>query len=159
MVALKSIPFSIITSIFLVWIHPPVPDIRGWSLSSCPPSNHWGWAWPLRDLSLVAQMVKNLLAVQKHGFDPWVKKIPWKREWLPTPVFLPGESHGQKSLVGYSQWGHKELDMTERLSTHLSLSIQRNVWFLFSFFKSKPLWAFNLKPIDNYLNITILIIT
>ena len=96
---------------------------------------------------------------RRHRFNPWVSKIPWKREWLPTPVFLPGESHGQKSLVGYSQWGHKELDMTERLSTHLSLSIQRNVWFLFSFFKSKPLWAFNLKPIDNYLNITILIIT
>ena len=84
-----------------------------------------------------------------------VRKIPWKRGWLPTPVFLPGESHEQKSLVGYSQWGHKELDMTEWLSTHLSLSIQREVRFLFSFFKSKPLWAFNLKPIHNYLNITI----
>ena len=35
-------------------------------------------------------------------FDPWVKKIPWRREWLPTPVFLPGESHGQRSLEGHS---------------------------------------------------------
>ena len=41
------------------------------------------------------------------GFDPWVEKIPWRREWQPTPVFLPGEFRGQRSLVGYSPWGHK----------------------------------------------------
>ena len=52
------------------------------------------------------------------GFDPWVGKIPWRREWQPTPVFLPGESHGQRSLVGYSPWGRKESDMNERL-THI----------------------------------------
>ena len=46
-------------------------------------------------------------------FDPWVGKISWRREWLPTPVFLPGESHGQWGLVGYSLWGSKELDMIE----------------------------------------------
>ena len=45
----------------------------------------------------------------------WVGKIPWRRTWQPTPVFWPGESHGQRSLVGYSPWGLKELDMTERL--------------------------------------------
>ena len=45
-----------------------------------------------------------------HRFDPWVGKIPWRQ---PTPVFLPGESHGQRSLVGYSPWSRKELDMTE----------------------------------------------
>ena len=54
------------------------------------------------DYGLVAQAVKNLPAVQQTGLDPWVKKIPWRREWLPTPVFLPGELHGQRSLVGYS---------------------------------------------------------
>ena len=37
--------------------------------------------------------------IKRHGFDPWVGKIPWKRAWQPTPVFLPGESHGQRSLV------------------------------------------------------------
>ena len=47
------------------------------------------------------------------GFDPWVGKISWKREWLPTPVFLPGESHGQRSLAGYSPQSHKDSDMTE----------------------------------------------
>ena len=42
-----------------------------------------------------------------------VRKIPWRREWQPTPVFLPGEFHGQRSLAGYSPGGHKELDTTE----------------------------------------------
>ena len=48
-----------------------------------------------------------------EGGDPWVRQSPWRRKWQPTPVFLPGESHGQKSLVGYSSWGGKELAMTE----------------------------------------------
>ena len=45
---------------------------------------------------------------ERHGFTPWVGKIPWRREWQPIPVFLPGESRGQRSLVGYSPWGHIE---------------------------------------------------
>ena len=49
--------------------------------------------------------------------DPWVRKIPWNRKWQLTPVFLPGESRGQRSLEGYSLVSHKESDMTERLST------------------------------------------
>ena len=48
---------------------------------------------------------------------PWLGKIPWRRAWLPTPVFLPGESHGQRSLAGYSPQGRKELDITGQLST------------------------------------------
>ena len=47
------------------------------------------------------------------GFNPWVEKIPWRRTWQPTPIFLPGESLGQESLVSYSPWGLKESDMTE----------------------------------------------
>ena len=50
---------------------------------------------------------------KRHGFNPWVRKIPWRRVWQPTPVFLPGESHGQRSLEGYSPRGHKESDTTE----------------------------------------------
>ena len=46
-------------------------------------------------------------------FDPWVRKVPWRREGQPTTVFLPGESHGQKRLVGYSPWGCKESNITE----------------------------------------------
>ena len=51
----------------------------------------------------------------RPGFDLWVGKIPWRRKWQPTPVFLPGESHGGRSLVGYSPWGRKESDTTERI--------------------------------------------
>ena len=47
------------------------------------------------------------------GFDPWVGKIPWRRQWQPTPVLLPGKSHGQRSLVGYNPQCRKESDMTE----------------------------------------------
>ena len=58
-------------------------------------------------------MAKNLPAMQETRFDPWVRKISWIRKWQPTPVFLPEKSYGQRSLVGYSLWGHKESDMTE----------------------------------------------
>ena len=61
-------------------------------------------------------------------FDPWAGKIPWRRAWWPTPVFLSGESRGQRSLVDYSPWGHKELDTTERLSRS-----ERVEWGIFSF--------------------------
>ena len=53
---------------------------------------------------------------KRRRFNPWAGKIPWRRTWQPTPVFLPGESHGQGSLVGYSPWGHKELGMAESTS-------------------------------------------
>ena len=54
-------------------------------------------------------------------FNPWVWKIPWRRAWQPIPVFLPGESHAQRSLAVYSPWGHKEFDTTEQLSTHATI--------------------------------------
>ena len=73
-------------------------------------------------------MVKNLPAMWETAFNPWVRKIPWRSEWLPTPVFLPGESYGQRSLASYSPWGHKELDTTERLT--LSLEVFYTVWIL-----------------------------
>ena len=60
----------------------------------------------------VAQPVKNL-QWGRPGFDLWVWKTPWRRAWQPTPVFFPGESHGRRSLVGYSPWGHKEWNTTE----------------------------------------------
>ena len=75
------------------------------------------------DESLVVQTVKNLLAMWETGFDSRIRKIPWRRAWLSTPVFLPGEFHGQRSLMGYSPLGHKEWDMTERLTLSLSLFI------------------------------------
>ena len=65
----------------------------------------------------MAQPVKNLPASRRPGLDPWVEKIPWRRAGQPTPVSLPRELHGQRSLADYSPWGHKESDMTEQLST------------------------------------------
>ena len=61
----------------------------------------------------MAQTIKNLLSMKETQFDPWVRKIPWRKEWLPTPVFLLGEFLGQRSLVGYSPQGHKQSDMTK----------------------------------------------
>ena len=61
-------------------------------------------------------MVKKLPANagdRRYRSDPWVGKILWRRAWQPTPVFLPGESYGQRSLASYGPWGHKDLDMTE----------------------------------------------
>ena len=51
----------------------------------------------------------------RPGFDPWVRKIPWRRKWQPSSVLLPGKSHGQKNLVGYNPWCHKESDTSEWL--------------------------------------------
>ena len=69
--------------------------------------------------------------VKRHGFDPWVRKIPWRRAWKPTQVFLPGESRGQRSLAGYSPEGCKESDMTEAIKhTHISSSEQEPLLFI-----------------------------
>ena len=81
------------------------------SLTSDP---QWVWCQNFKNskslrplISQVAQMVENLPAMRRPGFDPWVGKIPWRRAWQPTPVFLPGESCGQKSLAGCRPWAHK----------------------------------------------------
>ena len=68
-------------------------------------------------LSILNSLVKNLPAkcrrYKRLRFDPWVRKIPWRRKLQPTLVFLTGKSHGQRSLVGYSPGSHKESDMTK----------------------------------------------
>ena len=69
----------------------------------------------------MALVIKNLPANfrdKRREFDSWVGKIPWRRAWQPTSVFLPGESHRQRSLVGYSPWGLRESDMSEQLSVY-----------------------------------------
>ena len=72
-------------------------------------SPHSTWAF------LVAQMVKNLPAILETRVQSLSWEDQWRREWLPIPVFLPGEFHGQRRLMGYSPWGRKELDLSERL--------------------------------------------
>ena len=72
--------------------------------------------------SQMALVVKNLpfdaREIKRHWLDSWVGKIPWRRAWQTTPVFFPGEFHGQRSLADYSPWGLKELDTSEGLSTY-----------------------------------------
>ena len=78
------------------------------------------------------------LQCRRCKFNPWVRKIPWRRAWQPIPVCLPGESHGQRGLVVYSPQGCKESDMTERLSTALSI----NEWQLhFPSCSGQQVWA------------------
>ena len=95
-------------------------DLAVWFLLFTNTHGYWYQCWCLYvdtwtycSAFLVAQTVKNLPAVKRYGFDCWVRKCPWRREWQPTPVFLPGEFHGQRSLVGYSPWGRKELDTSD----------------------------------------------
>ena len=87
-----------------------------WRLLTWSPRNRWTSFSKLYSDVRASLEVRNLpesAGDVRCSFDPWVGKIPWNRNWHPTPLFLPGESHGQRSLVGYSPWGHKELDMTE----------------------------------------------
>ena len=96
--------------------------------------------------SLVAQMVKNLLKCRRPKFSPWVRKIPWRSVWQPTPEFLPGEPYEQRSLVAYSPLGCKESDTTEQLThthththTHITLRAVSGVscgWCMHT-----PLWV------------------
>ena len=77
---------------------------------------------------------------QKRDLDwTWVRKICWRRKWEATPIFLPGEFHGQRSLAGYSPWGYKESDMTEWLPLSL-------------FFKPLSLWLFGTAARANMCN-------
>ena len=76
------------------------------------------------------------LQCQRSRFDPWVRKIPWRRAWQPIPVFLLGESQGQRSLVDYSPQGHKELDMTEvteKASMHMCVHTHTHTNSTFGF--------------------------
>ena len=79
-------------------------------------------------------MVKNLPCqyrrYKKHGFDPWVGKSPWRRTWQPTPIFLPGESHGQRSLVDYSPSVAKNSIWLKWVSMHTGTAFVINIWVI-----------------------------
>ena len=79
-----------------------------------------GLPWWLRQLRICPQC-------KRSRFNPWVRKIPWRREWLLTPVFLFGEFHGQRSLVGYNH-GVKELDVTEQLTLLIKILNVHILW-------------------------------
>ena len=109
----------------------PIP--REWRILAIPlsgvlykqhPWYHWvPQSFPLtvttshaHGVFLVAQQWRICLQCGRPSFSPWVGKIPWRREWLPVPVFLPGGFHGQRSLAGYCPWGRKESETNEPLS-------------------------------------------
>ena len=72
----------------------------------------------------MAHMVKRLPTMWETQVQSLGGKISWRRKWQPPPVFLPGKSHGWRNLMGYSPWGRKESDMTERLHFPFYLSLQ-----------------------------------
>ena len=72
-----------------------------------------GLFWWLRGKGSVCQY-------KRPGFDPWVQKMPWRRKWQPTAVFLLGKSHGQRSLAGYNPCGCKESDMKQQQQQKIS---------------------------------------
>ena len=110
----------------------------------------------VRDFQVVL-VVKNLLANagnKRHRFDSGVRKLSWRRAWQPTPVFFPGESHGQRSLAGYSPWGHKESDTTEVTSHARTLGLsylffQGASIFLISWFQSLSIMILESKKIKS----------
>ena len=134
-----------------VTIHRALSPRRAY-LSFSMQSFDWG-----RGFTGVSDCKESACNARRPRFDPWVRKMLWRREWLPTPVFLPRESHGQRSVAGYSPWVHKELDTTEQLTllsyvgridwtighvVELSLqpifSPQRLGWYLLCGSKSQP---------------------
>jgi len=80
---------------------------------SPPVYKHLCRKWGFPGGSVGKEFTCNAGNVGRHKFNPQVRMIPWRRAWQPTPVFLPGESHGQRILAGYSPLGCKESDMTE----------------------------------------------
>ena len=94
-----------------------------WSWDACVDSHTLPWGFPAYASGKESgcQCGRH----KRHGFHPWVGKIPWRRAWQPIPVFLPGESQGQRNLMGYSPQGHRESDIAEVwLNTRAHLAIQ-----------------------------------
>ena len=86
-----------------LWLHLGSIENKGWGEASLQDFiGRCGLPWWLSGKQSTCQC-------WRLGLDPWVGKIPWRRNWQPIPVFLPGKSHGQRSLEEYSPWGHKEL--------------------------------------------------
>ena len=91
---------------------------------------HLDWIYLTKEGFLGSSDGKEWSTVRIPGFAPWVWKMPWIREWLPTPVFLPGQSHGQRRLEGYSLWGHKESDTTEQFTLSQPRKERRKLYFI-----------------------------
>ena len=107
--------------------------------------SHWDTAPRLGDLTaewsllqaftwhnevLMAQQIRVCLQCRRHRrfrFNPWVGKILWSRKWQPTSIFLPGKFHGQRSLTGYTSWGHKETGLSAHIHTERNSDLENYV--------------------------------
>ena len=108
----------------------PVFGLLGLILHEARTSHELLLPWWLRRQRLCPQC-------RRPRINPWVRRIPWRRKWQPTPVFLPGKSHGQRSLAGYSPWGRTELDKTEQLMLTDLPCVQAIIFLLFTQEKEK----------------------
>ena len=97
----------------LAWKIPWTEKPIGYSLWGCKESDGTSLSLSFLDFPGGSEGKSVCLQCGRPGFGPCVGKIPWRRKWQPTPVLLPGKSHGQRSLVGYSLWGRKESNTTE----------------------------------------------
>ena len=106
-----------------------------------------GWKHsPLKDNKaalalLLAQTGRICLQCERPRFNPWAREDAWRREWLPTPVFLPGEFHEQESLMGYSLWGCKE-------QLTLSLVVVISWWLPHGWSRGRPFALSELSPFE-----------
>ena len=111
----------------LVWVSGP-RDGRVWpGRSLCP--EEFFWLCLVLGLPRWLSGKESACQCRRQEFDLWIQKIPWRRKWQPTPVFLPGKFHGQRSLAGCTPWGCKASEMTEHTSTHM-LSLGGGLWAL-----------------------------
>ena len=123
-----------ITFYQMIEVMPGIPRLVSWQLSSLTSSSWRRWVWLINSQCFFT--IRTGVALfgfpwwcsskdsacqfrrqKRLGFDPWVRKSPWRKKWQPTPVFLPGKSCGQKSLVGYSPRGCKESNTSEHACT------------------------------------------
>ena len=105
-------------------------------------SQHWLPGWLSGEESIC--QCRNL---KRCRFNPWVRKIPWKRKWQPASVFLPGKPYGQSSLVDCSPWGHKDLGMTEQLTLSFSLQEMKKTLKLETDYRSIGIKKICLQPV------------
>ena len=82
----------------------------------------------INGVSQVVHWLRIQVQCRRLGFDTWVRKIPWRRKLQPIPLFLPGEFHCQRSLMGYHPWSHKESDITEHECSHIHVNVSMTEW-------------------------------
>ena len=125
--------FQVLCNIVLYSIRllsPPDTSTAEWHFHFGPASVTY---WTPTRASLLAQPVNNLPTIQETWVQSTDPEDPWRREWQLTPPFLPGESHGQRSLAGYSPWDCKKSDMTEQLTPSRTWGSHLPVPYLFAF--------------------------